>query len=257
MPKMRMVKMSKIPIARLIEENIDSQASAMLQARILRKKYMRDKEFEDLLKERLRQTDPEAYRMLCEIDKRQDRVIDEILYYAEHIRKINFLSNRLLKRYDVKQKTSPTYHRGQTRNLFTLQGNYITNEGGSMMTEAVEASTTITSLKPYSMSRLTEYERCPRRFYFKYIEKMPEIIEDAGFFGSKVHEAISKALKGQDWQDTLSDLPYKQIEEAEIEYLGETYSIPVEKLKEDINLLKNAQLEQTGKYSFRISPFKD
>ena len=49
----------------------------------------------------------------------------------------------------------------------------------------------------------------------------------------------------------------QQIEEAEIEYLGETYSIPVEKLKEDINLLKNIQLEQTGKYSFRISPFKD
>ncbi len=88
-----------------------------------------------------------------------------------------------------------------------------------MMTEAVEASTTITSLKPYSMSRLTEYERCPRRFYFKYIEKIPEIIEDAGFFGSKVHEAISKALKGQDWQDTLSDLPYEQIEEAKIKVL--------------------------------------
>ncbi|RLF44535.1 MAG: hypothetical protein DRN17_04290, partial [Thermoplasmata archaeon] len=52
-----------------------------------------------------------------------------------------------------------------------------------------------------------------------YIEKMPEIIEDAGFFGSKVHEAISKALKGQDWQDTLSDLPYEQIEEAKIKVL--------------------------------------
>jgi len=34
---------------------------------------------------------------------------------------------------------------------------------------------TTTSLRPYSMSRLTEYERCPRRFYFKYIEKIPEI----------------------------------------------------------------------------------
>jgi len=87
---------------------------------------MKDEELEDLLKERLRQTDPVSFRMLCEIDKRQDRVIDEILYYAEHIRRINYLSNALLKRYDVKQKTSPTYHRGQTRNLFTSQKNYST-----------------------------------------------------------------------------------------------------------------------------------
>jgi len=126
MAKMKMVQASKLPIARLVEENTDSQAAAMEQAEFLKKKYLKDEEIEDMLKERLKHTDPEAYKILCEIDKRQDAVINDVLYYAEHIRRINYLSNALLKRYDVKQKTSPTCHRGQTRNLFTLQGNYIT-----------------------------------------------------------------------------------------------------------------------------------
>ena len=125
MAKMKMVQASRIPICRLIEENTDSQAAAMEQAESLKKKYMKDEKLEDQLKQRLQRTDPEAYKILCEIDKRQDAVINDVLYYAEHIRRINFLSNMLLKKFDVKQKTSPQ-KRGQTRNLFTLQGNYIT-----------------------------------------------------------------------------------------------------------------------------------
>jgi len=75
------------------------------------------------------------------------------------------------------------------------------------------------NLAPYSMSRVLEYDRCPRRFYFKYIEKLPEIVENAGFFGGKVHEAIAKALRGQEWEETLADLPYDDMEDAKIKVL--------------------------------------
>jgi hypothetical protein len=48
----------------------------------------------------------------------------------------------------------------------------------------------------------------------------------------------------------------KAINEAEIKSLGETFSISVEQLKEGLEVLKNAELKQTGTYSFEISPFK-
>lgn len=76
------------------------------------------------------------------------------------------------------------------------------------------------SLRPYSMSRLTEYERCPQRFYFKYIEGLPEIIEDPGQFGSIVHQAIAAALKGEDWKSILVELDLERIEEAKIKVLS-------------------------------------
>lgn len=104
MPRMKLVHKSKIPICRLIEENTDSQASAEEQKWLLRS-YLKDEQLEDLLKQRLKQTDPQAYQLLVEIDQRQDRVIDEIFRYAEHIRLINWKSNELLKRYDVERKS--------------------------------------------------------------------------------------------------------------------------------------------------------
>lgn len=116
MARMKMVPAEKIPICRLIEENTDSQASAIMQIELLKKKYLRDEELEEVLKKRLETTDPQAYQMLCEIDKRQDKVIEEILYYAEHIRHINYLSNKLLKRFDVQ---------GERRETHASQGNYL------------------------------------------------------------------------------------------------------------------------------------
>gem|GEM_PF-4003389 len=116
MAKMRLVRADKIPICRLVEENTDSQATAMMQAELLQKKYLRDEELEEILKEKLKRTDPEAYRLLCEIDRRQDKVIEDILYYAEHIRRINYQSNTLLKRFDV---------RGERREVNVGQGNYL------------------------------------------------------------------------------------------------------------------------------------
>lgn len=72
---------------------------------------------------------------------------------------------------------------------------------------------------PYSMSRLTEYERCPKRFYFKYVEKLPEIQEDSGFLGATIHQAIAKALRGEEWENILTELKFDDIEEAKIKVL--------------------------------------
>jgi CRISPR/Cas system-associated exonuclease Cas4 (RecB family) len=72
---------------------------------------------------------------------------------------------------------------------------------------------------PYSMSRLNEYERCPQRFYFKYVEKLPEIQENAGFLGAMIHQAIAKALRGEEWESTLMELKFDDIEEAKIKVL--------------------------------------
>ena len=70
--------------------------------------------------------------------------------------------------------------------------------------------------RPYSMSRLMEYERCPRRFFFKYEQGLPEMVEQTGRFGAVVHKAISQAIKGEDWESVLVDLPMEEIEEAKI-----------------------------------------
>jgi hypothetical protein len=48
----------------------------------------------------------------------------------------------------------------------------------------------------------------------------------------------------------------KAINEAEIKSLGETFSISVEQLKQGLEVLKQAEIRQTGPYSFEISPFK-
>lgn len=101
MLRLRLVDIQKLPIVRLIEENTDSQATAMLQAELIKKYNELEKE-EDKLKERLKQTDPEAYQWLCHIDELQDKLIDELLYYANYIYKINHISNGLLKPFDVR-----------------------------------------------------------------------------------------------------------------------------------------------------------
>ncbi|WP_129408062.1 PD-(D/E)XK nuclease family protein [Marinitoga lauensis] len=70
-------------------------------------------------------------------------------------------------------------------------------------------------LAPYSMSRLTEYERCPKRFRFKYIDKLPELVGDEGFKGIKIHEAIANALKGKDYKNILAEIAFDDIRDAE------------------------------------------
>lgn len=67
-------------------------------------------------------------------------------------------------------------------------------------------------LSPYSLTRLTAYERCPRFFCFRYVKGLPEIVESTGQFGSIVHEAIASALKGE--TPTLEGLPLEEIPRA-------------------------------------------
>lgn len=71
-------------------------------------------------------------------------------------------------------------------------------------------------LRPYSMSRLVEYERCPRRFKFKYIEKLPELTEDAGVFGKAVHKIIAERLKGNDTTNILAEIPLEMQDLADV-----------------------------------------
>jgi len=56
---------------------------------------------------------------------------------------------------------------------------------------------------PYSFSRLSEYQRCPRKFYFKYIERLPDLLQEAGRFGKIVHELISYALEKQTFNQAI------------------------------------------------------
>lgn len=99
MPRLKMVKAFSLPITRLIEENCDSQASTMIQAKLLQK-YNEYEKLEDQLKEYLKERDPYAYNLLCQIDKAQDEITDDLLYYADYIYRINHISNGLLKRFD-------------------------------------------------------------------------------------------------------------------------------------------------------------
>lgn len=115
MAKAKLISRESIPIHKLVEENLESQVCALEQIQILKKQYLKNEKLEDLLKQRLKKTDPEGYQLLYEIDKRQDRVIDEILKYAEHIRKINFASNQLLKPLDVQDP--PKKHKRNTKHI--------------------------------------------------------------------------------------------------------------------------------------------
>lgn len=84
-------------------------------------------------------------------------------------------------------------------------------------------------LKPYSLSRLSLYEMCPRRFKFKYIDKLPELVEDAGQFGRLVHEMIAKQLKGEGIDDLLVDLPDEERDRA-LDYVKKAISFDVGKV---------------------------
>lgn len=94
-------------------------------------------------------------------------------------------------------------------------------------------------LKPYSFSRLSEFERCPKRFEFKYIQKLPEILEDAGHFGKIVHEAIARLIKNQNFEEILKELEFEEYERAKN---------MIEKVKNMINGLKIIGVEV--KFSF-------
>ncbi|MBC7122540.1 MAG: hypothetical protein H5T94_04805 [Pseudothermotoga sp.] len=104
MPKAKMVKAGLLPIHKLIEEDIDSQASALELILTLKQKFAKVDREKDQLKRYLKERDPSAYHWLCRIDQEERSIIDEVIRLAEHIREINHQSNTLLKTFDVERK---------------------------------------------------------------------------------------------------------------------------------------------------------
>jgi len=101
----------RIPIVRLIQENMDSIALSWQQRRILND-YNKWEEVEDRLKEYIQMELKDAkgktrivlekiLNLILEIDKEQDRQIESILRAALVIGHINRLSNQILMPYDV------------------------------------------------------------------------------------------------------------------------------------------------------------
>ncbi len=112
MPRYRQIQIKSIPLTKLIEENVDSMASARIQADLLTE-FNRLEAREDELKEFIKRwalSSPSPYREafqhilseIEEIDKAQDEQIYDIYYKAQHIYEINWLSNKLLKPFDAK-----------------------------------------------------------------------------------------------------------------------------------------------------------
>lgn len=55
----------------------------------------------------------------------------------------------------------------------------------------------------YSFSRLTLYETCPQRFYYKYILDKPEPVTKPLALGKAVHKAIELTIKGVSEEEAI------------------------------------------------------
>lgn len=56
----------------------------------------------------------------------------------------------------------------------------------------------------FSFSRLKLFATCPRRFAFKYVEKMPDPPGQAAILGKTVHKAIDLCLNGRWFEDAIA-----------------------------------------------------
>ena len=68
---------------------------------------------------------------------------------------------------------------------------------------------------PYSMSKIKTFE-CPRKFFFRYIKKIPEEKGAAADRGLKIHDAIAKALEGKKY-----DKEFEQDVNVALNYVGD------------------------------------
>ena len=112
MPKARLIYVARIPIYKLVEENIESQANMREQTELL-DKFNKWEVIEDELKawiKRRMEVTSGAHRQdlayiltkIEEIDKAQDEIILDIYFFSQRTYYINHLSNQLLKPFDVK-----------------------------------------------------------------------------------------------------------------------------------------------------------
>jgi len=111
MGKARLIHIARIPVYKLIEENMESQANSRNQADLI-DRFNRWEMIEDELKEKLkywmvhspspyREIFKNIYETIQKIDEAQDEIISDIYFFAQRTYYINFLSNGLLKRFDV------------------------------------------------------------------------------------------------------------------------------------------------------------
>lgn len=71
------------------------------------------------------------------------------------------------------------------------------------------------SYYPYSISKIKTFE-CPRKFFFRYIKKLPEEKGAAADRGLKIHDAIAKALEGKKY-----DKEFEQDVNVALNYVGD------------------------------------
>ena len=116
MGKFREVNVPKIPLAYAIEENMDSQATALMclngiqkfqQFELLEdnlKNYIKEviENYESYSKERLFSVLNTILTKINIIDDEQDKIIEALEMQVRYIKKINYESNKRLKFYDVK-----------------------------------------------------------------------------------------------------------------------------------------------------------
>src|SRR3954468_18466697 len=57
----------------------------------------------------------------------------------------------------------------------------------------------------FSYSRLQLYERCPLRFYYRYILGLPERLTAPLALGKAVHQSIESLIKGSDYKNAIME----------------------------------------------------
>ncbi|WP_231968013.1 PD-(D/E)XK nuclease family protein [Thermanaeromonas toyohensis] len=63
----------------------------------------------------------------------------------------------------------------------------------------------------YSYTALECFQACPRRFYYRYVERIPEPPSEAVEFGSAVHAAVAAGLSGRDPEEAVRQMPLKVV----------------------------------------------
>src|SRR5690554_2038433 len=58
-------------------------------------------------------------------------------------------------------------------------------------------------MNTFSFSRLNLYETCPKKFYYRYVLKLPEPQTKPLALGKAVHKAIELLIKGESFEEAI------------------------------------------------------
>lgn len=86
------------------------------------------------------------------------------------------------------------------------------------------------ALLPWSYSKLSEYEKCPRKAFYRYVERLPEGKSDALDRGNRVHAELETWAKGGFLQHKLNPAWRRFAKEAKRMKLPEQPDVVVEQM---------------------------